>query len=345
MTGRPLTQFIFFSLYVIAIALAQFGCKPKEPPIGELLKNLNHPSDDARIKAAWMIGKKEPKPFFAVEPLMKLLPDKNWRVRYAALDALIKIDPAGKKVLPSVIDALDDQHWNVRGLAVVTLGTFGQAAQEAVPGLVDIINEAWQLKNQFQWGLENVSPSNKADFEFFTEEVRKKSWEVHKAAVITLGRIGPYAYEAVPVLMRELDDDSPEARVSVIIALGEIGRHAYKAQHRLIALLRDEDENVRRYAAWALGKMEARDAVGALIALLDDPNQSIRENAAAALRGIGTPEAKQELQARTKKWLPQLQSRNWTERRLAADKLRELGTPEAIKALEDHKRFFPDADI
>ena len=57
-------------------------------------------------------------------------------------------------------------------------------------------------------------------------------------AVIVLGELGPIARDAVPCLMRQLDDESLMG--SVLTSLGQIGPDAKAATPKLLALLDEQ---------------------------------------------------------------------------------------------------------
>ena len=67
----------------------------------------------------------------------------------------------------------------------------------------------------------------------------------------------------------------------------------------LIQALNDPSDDVRSYAAYTFAKLEgaAADAVPALIKALADESEEVQNHAAFALEKIGTPEAKEALEA------------------------------------------------
>ncbi|MCB0360160.1 MAG: HEAT repeat domain-containing protein, partial [Bdellovibrionales bacterium] len=106
--------------------------------------------------------------------------------------------------------------------------------------------------------------------------------------------------------------------------------------------LADEDTEIRRYAAWALGKIEYLEAEQALIGTLNDSSSEVRRNAAGAIRSFGTPGGISVLDERIDRLLVALHDRDWNRRHAAAQLLDELGGERAENALRDYRRMFPD---
>lgn len=51
--------------------------------------------------------------------------------------------------------------------------------------------------------------------------------------------------------------------------------------------LKDNEWVVRQYALWALGKLEAKEAIPQILPLLNDPNPTVREQAKKTLQKLG----------------------------------------------------------
>jgi HEAT repeat protein len=113
------------------------------------------------------------------------------------------------------------------------------------------------------------------------------------AVAKALWRVGSEAKDAVPALADALRDDNIGLRVTVANALGGIGPEAKDAVPALTDALRDKNIGLRVAAAKALWRVgsEAKDAVPALADALRDDNIGLRVTVANALGSIG-PEAK-----------------------------------------------------
>jgi HEAT repeat protein len=114
--------------------------------------------------------------------------------------------------------------------------------------------------------------------------LKDKTGLVRDAAALALGKIGPEAKTAVPVLTELLKDEW--VRKTAALALGEIGLEARTAVPALTELLKKEW--VRQTAASALGNIgpEAKTAIPALTELLQDPDKDLHKTVAEALQEI-----------------------------------------------------------
>jgi HEAT repeat protein len=90
---------------------------------------------------------------------------------------------------------------------------------------------------------------------------------------------------AIPSLIKCLFDEFPEVRSRAAWALGKI--EATEAMDELVKALRDKDWRVRKNAARALGDMYAFDAITELVWKLEDENWEVRSEAAVVLEYLG----------------------------------------------------------
>ncbi|MGF1580940.1 MAG: HEAT repeat domain-containing protein [Gemmataceae bacterium] len=101
--------------------------------------------------------------------------------------------------------------------------------------------------------------------------------------------MGPDAKDALPALVKALDDKELSVRGSVVKALGQIGAEAKDAVPALIKALKDKAKELREKAAYALGEIgpAAKDALPTLEALSEnDPYPDVCRSAAAAIEKI-----------------------------------------------------------
>jgi len=108
------------------------------------------------------------------------------------------------------------------------------------------------------------------------------------AAINALGKIGPEAREAIPLLVetiRQTRNHDKRILLACNYALLAMGKEIVPG---MISLLKDDDWEMRRGAAWILGKVgpEAKDAVPALTEALNDSNPAVRTKAAEALKKV-----------------------------------------------------------
>lgn len=114
---------------------------------------------------------------------------------------------------------------------------------------------------------------------------------VRRAAARSLALIGDQS--ATPALANALHDVDAEVRQIALQALITIADASVVPA--LIGLFEDADPSVRQYAAKALGNAGDPAAVAALIGCLSDPDSRVNQAAADALGEIGDPAAVDEL--------------------------------------------------
>ena len=150
---------------------------------------------------------------------------KSTGERKKAAEALGKISPVTKEVVPVLIGALKDKEYIVRGKAALALGRIGPAAKEAAPVLIRALE--------------------RGEDTFLVE------------AAYALGNIGPVTKDVVPALIKRLKDSDPGIRITTALALGRIGPAAKKA----VPILKVVSENdpvsrCRSAAAKALKRIQ-----------------------------------------------------------------------------------------
>lgn len=83
----------------------------------------------------------------------------------------------------------------------------------------------------------------------------ERETHVHATIADALGLLGPDAVDAVPALIRLLDDEHEIVRVRAVSALGRIGPASPRVVPALARALRDRDHDTRATAAESLGAM------------------------------------------------------------------------------------------
>ena len=101
-----------------------------------------------------------------------------------------------------------------------------------------------------------------------------------------LGRLGWLAREALPALVRALEDEEGKVREAAAHAIGQMGPEALPT---LSSMLTHSDKYVRRNAIWALGKLGplARASLQDVCRSLKDPDPRTASGAAQALGNMG----------------------------------------------------------
>jgi hypothetical protein len=105
---------------------------------------------------------------------------------------------------------------------------------------------------------------------------------VRRYLALGLGRVG--AREAVPALIRALEDPDADTRMYAAWALGAIGDAG--AVPPLVGRAGDQDPGMRKVVAYSLGLLHDETARPGLRAMLEDSEPDVRWNAAVALAGF-----------------------------------------------------------
>lgn len=227
-----------------AKALRQKGKAVIELAVAEHARGLKKKGELTRTAAADALVRLG-KP--SVKPLIELLKDKDWDVRWRAAEALGELK--AQEALDALTKALDDDDKDVRWAAVSALGEIG--SKKAIETLIAA------LKN--------------------------KNWDVRWLVAELMQEVG--SRKAVPALTEALKDKEPLVRGSAAAALGEI-KDKRPVGPLIEILKKDKDWSVRCFGAYALGKIGDEKALAPLIDALQDEDPRVCSDAAKALKKI-----------------------------------------------------------
>ncbi len=195
----------------------------------------------------------------SVEPLLKLLQDKEAALRLAALEVLAQI--GSPRIFNPILGVLKDENPQVRAVAAQVLSR---------------LNDVRAI-------------------EFLAKLVKDTSWEVRSVVVDALEHCN--SPERADAIIGFLNDESPDLRLRSCELLGKL--EDKRAISALVAALVDADHTVRSAALRSLAELDknwhltehAKAAVPAILPALKHHDDSIREQAADALRLIGQTRA------------------------------------------------------
>ncbi len=142
----------------------------REDKVAKAIKDMQSDVPKTRANAAEEVGKiaaikaSYGKP--AIEPMLKLLKDKEEIVRAAAVEALAKVDEPKQVVKPLIEVVKDDKAERVRIAAANGLGLMGESAREGVNVLRETAQQArkdmkTQLAQACQRALQNINAGRK----------------------------------------------------------------------------------------------------------------------------------------------------------------------------------------
>jgi hypothetical protein len=165
--------------------------------------------------------------------LIGLLKDSNRIVRLFSAGALGNIGPRASNAVPALISALNDNDRGptpasrvyARAWAAIALGRIGPAAASAVPALQTLLNDPdGDLRWKAALAISQIDSNADAVIPVMIRQLptSHEKWGM----VVTLGRMGPLAKDAVPALEQELDGADAHLRTEITNAISRIDPEA-----------------------------------------------------------------------------------------------------------------------
>jgi HEAT repeat protein len=242
-----------------------------------------------RQQAAGALRKFGPYAREAYVALRLALQDTEEPVRRAAEGALRTVGPPKKTEVPALAAALGDPSARVRAESALARAALGPQALEAVPDLMRARKDASpEVRKNALAALAANGVDARAGVHELCEALNSADVAVRTRAALTLAGLGSEAAPAVPVLVSLLND--PKVGAYAARALAGVGEDAVPA---LLRLLEDGSALTRKAAVKALGEMgpAAKAAVPALDGVRQsDPSAAVRSEAKAALDKIRSSE-------------------------------------------------------
>lgn len=177
-------------------------------------------------------------------PLARALYDDDWRVYYAARDALAK---CGAAAVPTLVQALGSADSRVAHMAEQALRRIGKSA---IPRLVGAVRQAAEHPARAEW------------------------------AAIAVGALGPEALSQVREVARDASESLP-ARKAAVSALGH--SRSPRATPTLQEIYTDRNPELARAIVGAVSKIGSEDGVDVLIQGLQSSSMAVRDTAMEAL--------------------------------------------------------------
>ena len=330
-----------------------------DPAISELVPGLIAIVEDregapwySRRQAAIALGRIGEPARAAVPTMIALLEESDSNAAEStklwAIKSLSLFGPLASEATPALVRLLNDpeQPPLPRLAAIEALGRIGPAHPDALPAVIAVLESSAEVQDGAAFErrvaaaeiLELVGDSAAAAVPALMKAAANQSELLRRAAVNTLGMIGPLAEPAVPLLVDiMIFDESLDVRDLAATALGRIGRTGERA---LAQLLADPELDVRQRAANGLDQLTgaSESTIQRLQSATTDESAQVRIAAAAALwkatadpelvvptalDGLTVEEREARMQAvvllrligtRASPWLPELQTLTEDER-------------------------------
>ncbi len=179
------------------------GMPPKDVSmvLDPLAKLLRDKDPRVRIQAAKALGGAGSDALPVYQNIVHALRDSDEEVREAVVQALIRIGPVGGKEL---INALTDKYWYSREGAARVIGTFSSLAETAKSNLITALNDSnVKVRVAVINALTILGPSITNDMIL---QLRSNQLYRKFGGARVLGNIGPPARAALPDLQKLLQD-------------------------------------------------------------------------------------------------------------------------------------------
>ncbi len=175
----------------------------------------------------------------------------------AAIRALGAIGPAAAAAVPALLRLLDVPIADGRAEAAEALGRIGARADVVVPALVSVLIER-KLRLSALRGLERFGPAASDAIPAIVRHLDDDDWRVREQVARMLGHLAALPDVVGPALVRALDDTTFQVRVRAAWALGELGSAAL--EHRIALEKRRDDPDSR--VRWQVEKSLKRVTTG-----------------------------------------------------------------------------------
>jgi HEAT repeat protein len=223
------------------VALREIGPSGKAG-IPALIERLGDPDRQIRLHAAISLGEFGQDSTSALPRLEPFLKDESHTVRVYSANAIWKITHKPEPVLTVLEEGLKDKKAGFRWAAAVFLGEMGSAAERAIPLLEQATKDSdKEVASLAIQALAEISPKT---FPVITNLLSDPDPNIRISACAALGKIGPAAKAAVPLLVKATED---RATGSPAIMGRPVG--AESVRDRALAVLEKLDPEARKGAS------------------------------------------------------------------------------------------------
>ncbi|MEW6007591.1 MAG: HEAT repeat domain-containing protein [bacterium] len=305
-----------FILCFVCNCLKKRGWKTNDPLLLEFIEYVGKIEDEllrVNIRALASNNKREAisilskiKDERAIDNLIPLLKDQNWRIKRQASNCLVEI--GGNRVLSSFIELFKEKDWALRVICSESLAMMGQG--KVIEFLIKAQSEEkLEVSEEAYISLAKLCPPSSQDV--FIKALRHNNTKIRRIAAASLGKIG--SDSAIKPLIRTLNDMDSVVRLQISYSLANIGKRynvslpiegkgvsaksgiikaiGLKAEEKridfLLSSLNDGDWRIRKEAIRSLKKIGKPDFIKPLIKMLQDEKLEVKREASIALCSLG----------------------------------------------------------
>ncbi len=212
------------------------------PKLPDFIKRRLEPpilAQDRRMRAVVALREMGPSAKGAVPALIARLSDPDGHISLHSAIALGNIGPDARSAVPDLEPFLQSKSHTVR---VYTANALWKITRQTEPAL-SVLEEGLKDHNaSFRWAaavfLGEMGPAAKRTIPLLEQATRDPDKEVASLSIQALAQIGP---ETMPILTNLLSDPDPALRISAAIALEKLGPQAREAVPLLVKALEDHD--------------------------------------------------------------------------------------------------------
>jgi HEAT repeat protein len=227
--------------------------------LGELIDALDDPDHEVRTSACCAMAHIGPAAKAAVPGLARCLRDENVHVRKVSAWALTTIGPGAKEAERALLKSLEDEDKLVRLRAAAALIAQGRRERELFSILIEALMDH-ELGVEASYTLsddlgEAPIPILKECLKDIRPRIRSAATGVLRSILERmLKQKKPLAPELITALIGQLKDDDKHVIRSAILSIGRLGEPAREAIPEISDFLKHEDWHLRYAAAQELRK-------------------------------------------------------------------------------------------
>jgi HEAT repeat protein len=213
--------------------------RPAAIPLGKALRDADPQVRFVAADSLYQIGLE------GIEQILPVAKDNDPDIRFNAL-AAIRRYVGSKKAVEALVDALSDKNMKIRGLAISGLVRFGPAAKTSLPQLlenlltgerdvqknaftaimaigshqdIELRDKLTGLNEKMSWG---AADSPMMDFPKTVKSLMVPNPTARLTAALALGRLGPKAKNALPLLKQLQKDPNHIVRAAAVLVVPAI---------------------------------------------------------------------------------------------------------------------------
>lgn len=260
---------------------------PQERVVPTLKPLLDSQEAEARIRAAFVLGRLGPEAIDSVQKLISLAQTSTESEQEAYMKALTRLGQSAAKPLLLHIYRQSDSVFSKDDWSVRTLAGIGESV---VPDLSSALASlSPNIKVAALESLTQLSRSGRSALEPSLALIQDTDPRVRSSALKTVQALGIAPSDLAPRLEAALKDPSKEVRLASVKAAAAAGRESRSLISPLISLLKESDPDILRHACDALGAIgQAAAAASANVSkLTSHPNPQVIVSALRCLGRLG----------------------------------------------------------